>query len=547
MKTPVLTLLFFNFCMSLSFAQSLEWATSLGGFNHDVGYTVGVDKNGNVFSAGLFRDMIDLDPGPDSTIVLSNGNNDMFVQKFDPQGNRLWFRHFGGPFQDEIRHIKVDEAGNVYCTGNFRGRVDFDPGPDSLIYESQAFSDIFILSLDPDGQFVSFITMPGSFGESGFALEFDQGKNIYLAGSMIRAAVGITKVDMDPGPDSSFLYPAGRNDVFIVKLDSSTQFQWAKRVGGIGVDYAVSMAINDSGHVYTTGIFEGKVDFDPGPDTLFLTAGFRNAFILKLDEQGNLMWAKNLGGAGSDVGLGICLGENQEVYATGQFEGTADFSPNPGEIVFTSRGGDDIFVQKLGAGGEIRWTRTLGGFSNENVNDIVYAPQGYVVLVGHAADSIRYAGGADSTWIQIKGGRDILIQKLDSLGNFMAPLFLGGKGAETGRAIALDEDEVFYLTGTFFDSIYLNPQADTTFLVAFGVQDVFVMKMSPDNPLGIDWPTVAPVLLYPNPNQGNFTLEVPEDFSSASMIIRNELGQVVDRQPIYRRKQALHLPPLPSG
>ena len=111
-------------------------------------------------------------------------------------------------------------------------------------------------------------------------------------------------VDFDPGAGVFNLTSAGSGDIFISKLDASGNFVWAKQMGGIAYDKCYSIAIDTagSGALYTTGVFEGTADFDPGAGTLNLTpAGQYDIFISKLDSSGNFVWAKRIGGTGRDV------------------------------------------------------------------------------------------------------------------------------------------------------------------------------------------------------------------------------------------------------
>ena len=92
-------------------------------------------------------------------------------------------------------------------------------------------------------------------------------------------------------------------------LFASGDFAWAKGMGGTGDDAGYSIIVDSNNNVYTTGSFKGTADFDPGPGTFNLTsAGVNyNIFVSKLDNNGDFVWAKNMGGTSGDFGFGIAV------------------------------------------------------------------------------------------------------------------------------------------------------------------------------------------------------------------------------------------------
>jgi hypothetical protein len=134
----------------------------------------------------------------------------------------------------------------------------------------------------------------------------------------------------------------------LTALAGDGDFVWAKQMGGTSDDSGQGIAVDAAGKVYTTGYFRGTADFDPGPATFNLTsAGGFDIFVSKLDNAGNLVWAKQMGGPGHDQGWGIAVDGAGNVYTTGWFAGTADFDPGPGTFNLSRAGGPDIFVSKL--------------------------------------------------------------------------------------------------------------------------------------------------------------------------------------------------------
>ncbi len=155
--------------------------------------------------------------------------------------------------------------------------------------------------------------------------------------------------------------------VFILSSDGLTQnFNWAKSMGG-GFESGYSINRDKWGNVYTTGFFNGEVDFDPGEDVYNLRSGWTftrgydsDIFISKLDSQGNFVWAIKVGWYGQDYGHSITTDTFGNIYLTGYFEGTVDFDPSQKVYNLSSKGYWDIFVLKLDSSGNLDWARSFG-------------------------------------------------------------------------------------------------------------------------------------------------------------------------------------------
>ena len=324
---------------------NFQWAKTFGGssYNPDVGNSIAVDANGNVYVTGWFGDgsTVDFDPGNGTDNHTSNGGADIFVEKLDANGNFQWAKTFGDVNYDRGYGITVDNSGNVYAIGSFLGTIDFDPGTGTDSHTSVKF-DIYIQKLDGNGNFQWAKTFGGSDDDYGQSIVIDASGNIYTAGYFGETA------DFDPGSGTDNHTSNGNKDIFVQKLDANGGFQWAKTFGGPDLDNGLDIDVDASGNVYTIGYFNNSVDFDPGSGTdNHSSNGGYDVFIQKLDADGNFLWANTLGGSAYDYGRGIAVTANGSIYTTGYFKNTVDFDPGTGTDNLTSNGKTDIFVHKM--------------------------------------------------------------------------------------------------------------------------------------------------------------------------------------------------------
>lgn len=142
------------FIQKLDSDGNLVWAQSVGGYSrslyvsrNDVGRAVTTDNSGNVYVTGLFEATADFDPGEGQTQLTAEGYKNSFILKLDSSGELEWAASLGGGGSNGGSAIACDDSGNVYVTGFFKSRIDFDPGPDDKKLISAGSGDIYILKL----------------------------------------------------------------------------------------------------------------------------------------------------------------------------------------------------------------------------------------------------------------------------------------------------------------------------------------------------------------------------------------------------------------
>jgi hypothetical protein len=444
------------------FAQkpSLTWAKTIGGPGFDFSPSLAVDAAGNVYTTGGFAGTADFDPGPNLYELTSAGNRDIFISKFDSAGNFVWAKKIGGGNIDQAYAITLDSFANVYITGDFNGTVDFDPNDGTYNLIPAEGSDIFIAKLDSSGNLAWAKNFGGALPDEVRSIALDRNGNVFSTG------IFYNTVDFNPAAEIYNLTSAGAGDIFVSKLDSAGNFIWAKNMGGINSDFGNFITTDTAGNVYTTGYFTDTSDFDPAPGKFNKTsAGDRDIFISKLDSSGNFIWAANLGGIYTDIGLSVAVDAAQNVYTTGYFDVAGDFDPGPDVFDLTSNGNSDIFISKLDSSGHFVWAKQIGNTAKDF---------GFSIIVDTAQNV--FTAGVKVAFEQ-PADENIFFTKLNAAGEVVWADSIGGSSKERAYSIALDTAGNIYMSGIFSGTPDFDPGSGTTNITSAGNYDVFVVKL----------------------------------------------------------------------
>ncbi len=469
--------------ISMAFATNASaWVSDdvavsvFGGASNEETLSIKVDSNGNIFSAGFFSGTADFNPGTESESLTALGQ-DIFISKLDSSGNFLWAKRIGGSGDDVAKSIGVDSAGNVIIAGDFNGTVDFDPGVETATLTSSGQGDVFILKLDPSGNYLWAKSFGGTTADSGIFI------SVAPQGNSVVTGLFSGTVDFDPSGATFNLSSVGGGwDIYVSKFNSSGIFQWSRSRGGQGTDIGDAVAVDSNGNVYSSGVFSGEVDFNPGTETVTLTSsGPNDMFISKFDSAGNYLWAKRFGGSGSDGSTPISVDGNGNIYLSGDFSGTVDFYPGEPSALITATGTKDNFIVKLDSSGGYLWSKHFGssGASTTGARTAIDS-SGNVFYTGDFTGTIDFDPSAGEANLTSAGGglSDIFISKLDSSGGYLWAKSVGGTSADRGQAIAVDTSGNVYSTGYFNGVADFYPGAETKSLNSAGGRDVYISELN---------------------------------------------------------------------
>ncbi|MEI6816019.1 MAG: T9SS type A sorting domain-containing protein [Bacteroidota bacterium] len=533
MKTRILLIVMLAFVglSNLLIAQTpnWEWARSGIGSGLDEGYTVATDASGNVLITGGFD-------SPTITFgaftLINAGGYDIFIVKYDANGNVLWAKSAGGSSVDYGISVSTDASGNILLTGYFYSpSITFD----TFTLINAGVADMFIVKYDANGNVLWAKREGGTSYDYGLSVTADVSGNILLTGWFSSPTITFGTFTLTNG---------GGEDIFIVKYNTSGTVLWAKKAGGTSDDVCMCISTDLNGNVLLTGNFQSSViTFDT---ITLVNAGGGNPdiFIAKYNDIGNVLWAKSAGGTDYDNGYSIATDASGNVLVTGFFFSTAITF---GTFTFTNAGGNnpDIFIVKYDTGGTVLWAKSAGGTSYD---------AGYCVATD-TSENLFVTGGFQSNFIIFDsdtlfypGGDAMFIVKYSPSGTFLWATALAS-GGDDKNSVATDAFGNIFIGGDFAAPPFI-VGSDTLQLA--GTENIFIAKIGFNNiETNIkEIKSQQNILLYPNPftTQATLTFQGIKNENQKSLSVYNLLGQEVQNIFVANAKEVIiNRNNLPSG
>jgi hypothetical protein len=315
---------------------------------------------------------------------------------------------------DEIDAIVVDGAGTVTISGIVRGQAGF--GADS--WDVRGGGDSFLASYGAGGQLLWVRPISGPGEENTFDMRADGSGNLVLSGWF--------EDTVDFGGQS--LTSRGGMDMFVAKYSPSGALLWAKSFGGRNEDGGNEVDVLGNGDIAVSATSNGG--FEVG-GTVIEGGGERDSFVLRLDAQGNLLWAVPFAGPGTERIRGIAINDAGEVFVSFQYKGSISL----GETRISARGGWDGAVAKLAANGQGAWLFGAGGRGTDNIRGLDIGPDGSVYAAG-VFEGPAVLAGIEVPAIGRKG--DDFLFRMGPSGGISWIVSVGGKGRSEGPEIRAD-------------------------------------------------------------------------------------------------------------
>lgn len=367
-----------------------------------------------------------------------------------------WALSIGGIGVEVGRDVCTDNDGNVILVGSFSGSAQIG----NVFLSGMGEMDAFVAKFTSNGDLLWARVITGPHEDLARGVVTDPDNNVYVVGHYTDTAVFVLTAT-----DTVAVSGDGGKDLFIAKYDADGAFQWFVKGGGSGEDTGTDIDwYQYDGKLVVSGGFEDRGAFG---SQLLLSHGLSDAFVLKVDQNGNVHWVRRGGGNGHDVAAAVSVNPgNGDVYIVGDYYVEADFN----DVEINAVGSSDMFLVKYDQWGEFQWVRSNGGTAVDVATDVGTDHNGNVYVAGYYQGTTTFQNFTATAWDY----NDVFLSKFDGDGNCQWLSSAGSYRLDNCMSMAVAWDGTSYLTG-FFDELMVI-EGDS--IIGDGY-DIFILNYSP--------------------------------------------------------------------
>ena len=499
-------IIFFLLLPFILSAQTTDWVKSFGGTESDKGISIGADSLGYIYISGYYNTSADFDQINLTNQNAGGTNKENFVAKLDSNGNVLWAipggNQSGGCCDDRALGMHVTPGGDVFITGTFwssyylgvRGAPNTIDVPGS---QRNAHDNSLLAKIDTDGNPEWVIGFGGDNTSGGcswpiydaddhsYDVVVDDDGFIYVTGFFSGYDADFDSYTITNPEWGNDCQPMG----YIGKLDSNGNWLWVDKFDGIKDQRGSRdnrLAIDKFSNIYVVGGFQNRGASQTasyGPYSL-TSNGEWDAFIFKMDKDGNWLWAEGIGSNKTDRANGIAIDVCDDIYITGEYRNPMVFpgaNASNGSDTLSHKQKRDVFVAKMNNQGQWKWAKRARSSSTDKPYQMSVDANKQVFLCGTSGDSLKLNDNLTVT-SQIPGDTTMSawVAQLDGSTNTGDWVWAKLAGSDTDdddrtNAICADGFGNVYAVGFFEDLA----DFDGNILDATGrKKDIFVWKMS---------------------------------------------------------------------
>lgn len=285
----------------------------------------------------------------------------------------------------------------------------------------------------------------------------DQHNNKYICGKFSGTH------DFDPGPgvyNMTALNNTSYSTVYVMKLDSLNNFVWANSYGSTGsIVWAYGLVVDSAGSVYTYGYYEGNLFYNP-PSSMTVSPfwWYSDAYVHKLDSDGNFEWIKSWGANAADGIMSMQIDEDQNFYVLGFYSDSTDVDPGPGTyIVDESNSASGRYLAKYDPDFNLLWASQYDGTGIANATFLSLEAD-EITITGRYQGIIDFDmnGGTDID-TAFSYNNDMFVHVMDRSGNHKWHHTIKASGDQGNGVCVTDSKKNRYVHGSFGSTMNFNP------------------------------------------------------------------------------------------
>ena len=406
----------------------VEWARSVGGDDNDYIYSVSETSDGGYIAGGSFKG--DIQVG-DYTLENINSLENGMIIKYNREGTVEWARSVGGYNNDSINSITTTSDGGVIAGGYFEDN-DIQVGDYTL--ENQGGNDGMIIKYNVEGE-VEWARREGGSSEDRINSVAETRDGGYIAAGYFNSS------SIQVGDYT--LTNSGNDDGMIIKYEEkelvNVDVTKAEGIGGNNDDDIYSVAETRDGGYIAGGDFSSS-SIRVGDYTL-TNSGHRDGMIIKYSAEGEVEWARSVGGSNYDYIYSVASTSDGGVIAGGSFSSS---SIQVGDYTLTNSGDNDGMIIKYSGSGEVEWARNVGGSSTEIIKSVAVTNDGGYIAGGY----FRYYDIQVGDYTLTNNGEyDGMIIKYSGSGEVEWGRSVGGSSSDYIYSVASTSDEGYIAGG----------------------------------------------------------------------------------------------------
>ena len=524
----------------------IEWCTYYGGLFEDWISQIAFDENNSLLMVGQTSSQNNIATIGAHQVNYSGGLYDGLIVCFDEKGVRKWATYYGGSGSDIFAAVQYHQQ-EFILAGITSSKTNIaTPGANQTVHGG-GVSDCFLAKFDQQGLrlWSSYFggadldgTYPGYPTEIYLGITLDQDGNIFMCGTTASQFGIATEGTHSP------LYQGGKCDGFVAKFNNNGSKLWGTYIGGVDDDdlYAIDLDLNNNILVCgETKSVEGIATAGTHQTTF---TGDYDAFINKLDPDGNRLWGTYFGGTAYEAGSNIKVDLENNIYLIGTTTSSSKIS-TPSSFQTAIGGNNDGYLQKFNSDGARLWGTYIGGAGNDYFFGLKADKENNIVLSGMT--TLAYARVVKGNALQTSYGGgtfDCVIEKLDKNGKQLWGSYYGANGNDRSWNLNIDlSGDIYVGGGTSSLTNISTPNAHQT-QFGGGLGDILLLKIS-DETLKNDEIIQNPKLtLYPNPTSGIVHLIGNQQLNQSRVKVYNFSGNQI---PVRILANSIDFSGLPSG